>query len=136
MADPYVLKKRLPHFSYQQALARVQELLPEEGFGILTTIDVRETMREKLDVEFRPYTILGACNPSLAHRALTAEPDLGALLPCNVVVMEGEDGGAVVSVFKPTAGFTLVDNAQLDAVADEVEARLTRVRARLEPGCA
>jgi len=123
----YGIVKALPGVYYDDAVARTTEALKAEGFGVLTTIDVRATMKQKLDVDFRRYVILGACNPPLAHKALSAEPMIGLLLPCNVVVMETDDGGSVVSVFKPTEGFSLVDNEGVQPLAGEVESRLVRV---------
>ena len=123
----YGLVKELPEISYEDAVSRTTEALKGEGFGILTSIDVKATMKEKLDVDFPRYVILGACNPPLAHKALSAEPLIGLLLPCNVVVMEREEGGSVVSAFKPTEGFSLVENAGVQPLAGEVEDRLVRV---------
>jgi uncharacterized protein (DUF302 family) len=123
----YGMVKELPGVAYDDAVTKTTAALKAEGFGVLTTIDVKATMKEKLDVDFRRYIILGACNPPLAHKALTAEPMIGLLLPCNVVVMESDDGGSVVSAFKPTAGFSLVDNDGVQPLAGEVEERLTRV---------
>ena len=126
MAD-YVIARELPDTDYDTAVQRVTELLSREGFGVLTEIDVRATLRKKLDVEFKPYVILGACNPPLAHQALSAEPMIGALLPCNVVVMAREGGGSVVAAFSPTVGFQMVGNPGVQPIAAEVEARLVRV---------
>jgi uncharacterized protein (DUF302 family) len=102
------------------------EALGEEGFGVLCDIDVRATLREKLDEEFRNYRILGACNPPLAHEAMETELQLGALLPCNVVVYERDDGAVGVSAVDPGELLSVVDNPDLDPVADEVEARFER----------
>ena len=108
------------------------EELKKEGFGVLTEIDVRETLRKKLDVDFPRYVILGACNPPFAHRALTAEPDLGLLLPCNVVVHEDPSGHAGVSALKPTEVFgRLVENPAMGRLAEEVEERLVRALDRV-----
>ena len=123
----YGIVKDLPGVDYDDAVARTTEALKAEGFGVLTTIDVKATMKQKLDVDFRRYVILGACNPPLAHKALSAEPMIGLLLPCNVVVMETDDGGSVVAAFKPTVGFSLVDNDGVQPLAGEVESRLVRV---------
>lgn len=123
------MSKRLD-VPYDEALTRVRAALKEQGFGILTEIDVRATLREKLDQDFRPYTILGACNPQLAHRALESNLDIGLLLPCNVIVYESE-GGSVVSAFDPEVGMQLADDPALDAVASEAKARLTEALARL-----
>jgi uncharacterized protein (DUF302 family) len=131
MAASYVLTRELPETGYDDAVQRVTALLAEEGFGVLTEIDVQATLKKKLGVDFRRYVILGACNPPLAHRALEAEPHIGALLPCNVVVMEGDAGGSVVSAFRPTTGFQLVGNPSISGIAEEVEARIRRVLERL-----
>jgi len=117
---------------YEQADRRVRELLKAEGFGILTEIDVRATMREKLDVDFPRYEILGACNPPLAHRALQADPDAGLLLPCNVVVVELGEGGSRVSFMDPVAVLTVLDNSALTSIAVDAAERLHRVAAALE----
>ena len=101
------------------------------GFGVLTTIDVKDTLQKKLGVGFRRYTILGACNPELAYQALTAEPQIGLLLPCSVVVQEGTEGGIIVSSQDTTAMFSVVDNPALKGVADEVGQRLRRVMASI-----
>ncbi|MER3437243.1 MAG: ABC transporter ATP-binding protein [Chloroflexota bacterium] len=117
---------------FEEAIERTKAALKSEGFGVLTTIDVRQTMKEKLDVEFEPYVILGACNPPLAHRALQAEHELGLLLPCNVIVHE-HDGKSVVSIVDPEQMLGFVgDNPALREVAKEAAARLRRVVNALE----
>jgi uncharacterized protein (DUF302 family) len=118
---------------FERAVERVTELLKHEGFGVLTTIDVKATLRQKLDVEFRKYVILGACNPPLAHRAFQAEPEIGLLLPCNVVVYE--DGvGSRVAFMDPNAALGIVPNPALHPIAAEARERLQRVAAALETG--
>jgi uncharacterized protein (DUF302 family) len=111
---------------YEEAIERVTAALKEEGFGVLTEIDVKATMKQKLDADFRKYAILGACNPPLAHKALSTDLEIGLLLPCNVIVYE-EDGGSVVSIVDPISMLGVVDSAELKPVADEAGARLERV---------
>jgi len=111
---------------YELAVSRVKELLQTEGFGVLTEIDVKKTMKQKLDAEFRKYVILGACNPTLAHRALGVELEIGLLLPCNVIVYE-DDGGAVVSIMDPIAALGVVGNERLEPIAQAARERLERV---------
>lgn len=115
---------------YEQAVGAVVEALKAEGFGVLTEIDVRDTLKQKLDVDFQKYIILGACNPSLAYQALRAESDLGLLLPCNVVVHE-EGEGTRVAFVDPQAMLGVAANPVLQPVADEVKARLERVASLL-----
>jgi uncharacterized protein (DUF302 family) len=118
---------------FDQALTRTREALGSEGFGILTEIDVRATLRKKLDVEFRPYIILGACNPPLAHRALQAELDIGLLLPCNVVVYSTDDPArTVVAALDPVEALSLSGNEAVQPIAEEVRSRLQRVVASVE----
>ena len=107
---------------------RVVDALQEEGFGILTEIDVQATLKKKLGIEKKPYKILGACNPSLANKAIEAEPDIGLLLPCNVVIREDDDGSMVVSFMDPQAVLTLVERDDVAELAAEVRSRLERVR--------
>ncbi len=123
--------KKMSQGSYEDALARLPELLKAEGFGILTQIDVKETMKQKLGADFRKYKILGACNPQLAHEVLSTDLEVGTMLPCNVVVYEGDDQKAVVLAIDPTQAIAAA-NPALQPVADEVKARLARVLARLE----
>jgi len=118
---------------FDEVLARAKAALQAEGFGLMCEIDVRKTIKEKLGAEFRRYVILGACNPPLAHRALEAEPDLGLLLPCNVIVYEA-DGGATVEAIDPEKLLGLVHNPELEPVAREVKARFERAIERLAEG--
>ena len=115
--------------SVDEAESRVRDYLQEEGFGVLTEIDVRSTLRQKLGVEFRPYRILGACNPPLAHRALTEEPGIGLLLPCNVVVEETSTGSRI-RFLDPVAALGMVGNPALEAIAADAADRLHRVAGR------
>ena len=121
------VKLELP---YEQAVQRTTELLKEEGFGVLTTIDVQRTLKEKLGAEFRRYVILGACNPPLAHRAFQAELNIGLLLPCNVAVYE-EGKGSAVTFMDPAAAMGFVGNDALVPIAQEARSRLLRVSQKL-----
>ncbi|MCH7723906.1 MAG: DUF302 domain-containing protein [Bacteroidetes bacterium] len=112
--------------SFEDTINKVTEELKKEGFGILTTIDIKETLKNKIDVDFKKYTILGACNPTLAHKALQAEEEIGLLLPCNVIVYEKE-GKSAVSVFDPSLMSKVVENEKLDSIAEEVKEKLERV---------
>ena len=116
---------------FDDTVAWVTEELAKEGFGVLTTIDVKATLKKKIDVDFRRYTILGACNPKLAHRALSEDAQMGLMLPCNVVVQESEAGGVEVSVINPHAMFGVMGDDRLKGVAEEVDTRLRRVVAAL-----
>jgi len=128
----YGLRVVVP-LSYEQALTRTTEALKAEGFGVLTTIDVQQTLKQKLDQDFRKYAILGACNPPLAHRALRAELEIGLLLPCNVIVYETTPGRSTVAAMAPIAALGIVgDNGELQEVAREADRRLRRALASLE----
>jgi len=128
----YGLRTELP-IAYERAVEKATAALKAEGFGVLTTIDVRQTLKQKLDREFRKYVILGACNPPLADRALHAELEVGLLLPCNVIVYEASPGRSVVSAMAPMAALGIVgDNPELQAVAREADGRLRRALAMLE----
>ncbi|OOG20627.1 hypothetical protein B1C78_17130 [Thioalkalivibrio denitrificans] len=113
---------------FDSAVEQVTEALKGEGFGVLTEIDVKAVMKKKLDLDKRPYKILGACNPQLADKALTADADIGLLLPCNVVVREEEDGSVSVNFMDPEAVLKLVDKPEIHTLAADVKSRLERVR--------
>ena len=108
-------------------MIRVREELKKEGFGVLTEIDVKATLKKKLDADFRNYRILGACNPPFAYQALLAEPQIGLMLPCNVVVQDGENGQTIVSAINPLASMQAVENEKLGEVAEQVKAKLQKV---------
>lgn len=130
----YGLRVEVP-LGYEDAVQRATEALKAEGFGVLTTIDVKQTLKQKLDREFRNYIILGACNPPLADRALHSELEIGLLLPCNVIVYETEPGRSVVAAMAPIAALGIVgDNSELAKVAREADERLRRVLASVEKG--
>jgi uncharacterized protein (DUF302 family) len=118
--------------TFEEALTRVTAALKAEGFGVLTEIDVKETLKKKLDVDFRPYKILGACNPPLAYRALSAAPEAGLLLPCNVTVSFVEDTVTDVAIIDPLSMLGLVQHPDLEPIAEEARARLDRVAAALK----
>jgi uncharacterized protein (DUF302 family) len=111
---------------FEEAIEKVTEALKSEGFGILTEIDVKETLKKKLDVDFRPYRILGACNPPFAYKALQAEDKVGIMLPCNVIVQEKEEGVEIAAV-DPVASMQAIDNPKLGEIADEIRKRLHKV---------
>ena len=118
--------------SFDDAITRVTEELSKEGFGVLTEINVQATLKKKLDIDKRPYTILGACNPVLANQAIDAEPDIGLLLPCNVLVREEEDGSVTVAFMDPSAVLTLVTKEGVAELAAQVKEKLERVRDALK----
>lgn len=127
----YGYTRTLPGVGYADAVQKVTEALKKEGFGVLTSIDVKQTLKEKIGADFRRYVILGACNPQLAHRALGTELGVGLLLPCNVTVFEGNDGKTVVQMIKPAAMLEVVDKPELEAIAREADQRLQRALAAL-----
>ena len=116
--------------SYEQAIEKVTEELKKEGFGVLTSIDVKETLKQKINVDFKKYAILGACNPSIAHKALQEEEELGLLLPCNVVVYE-KDNKTRVSIFDPMVMTWILENDNMKPIATEVQEKLQRVLAAI-----
>ena len=113
--------------SYEDAISKITDALKEEGFGILTEIDVKATLKKKLNVDFRKYIILGACNPPYAHRTLQADLDVGLLLPCNVVVYETDDKKAYVSALNPVSALEVIKSEELRKIANEVSDKLKRV---------
>jgi len=131
MSNNYGMSQSLP-MSYTDAIPAVKAALQKEGFGILTEIDVKETLKQKLGVEHKPYMILGACNPQLAHRGLQVEPELGLLLPCNVIVYDAGDGASMVSILDPMQMVNMAENPDLQPVADEAIERLRYVLRHLE----
>ena len=126
----YVFCKNL-NASFEQAIERVSEELKKEGFGILTEIDVKATLKKKIDVDFRNYIILRACNPTYAHKALQSEPWIGSMLPCNVVVQEFENGVVEVGAVNPIASMQAIDNPELGEIAQVIQAKLLAIIDRL-----
>ena len=122
----YYFSKKLP-VTFEKAVSKVIEELRLEGFGILTEIDVTETLKRKLDVDFPNYTILGACNPPFAYRALQAEPHIGVMLPCNVIIRELEDGKIEVAAVDPLASMQAIQNEELQSIAEEIQMKLKKV---------
>jgi uncharacterized protein (DUF302 family) len=123
----FAYTKRMDGVPMADVVARVREALAAEGFGVLTEIDVQATLKKKIGVDRKPYLILGACNPTLANRALEVEPPIGVFLPCNVDVFEGDDGAVYVQTPKPTVMFGLIGNPKVRPIAEEVDAKLKRV---------
>lgn len=123
----YHFSKKLTGTTFNDAINRVTEELKKEGFGILTQIDVKETLKLKINVDFRKYTILGACNPSFAHKALSTEDKIGVFLPCNVVVQEHENGDVEISAVDPVASMVSAGNKDLECIAGEVRKKMIRV---------
>lgn len=123
--------KKQTRLTYDQALAALPDLLKSEGFGIITEIDMRETLKQKIGVDVRRYKILGACNPSFAHEALSADVDIGIMLPCNVAVYEGDDGHAVVSTIDPVKTMAAHDSPAITGLAAKVRTRLEAVLGKL-----
>jgi uncharacterized protein (DUF302 family) len=126
MDTQYGIRKQLD-IPYEQAVEKATAALKGEGFGVLTEIDVRATLKAKLGADFQRYVILGACNPPLAHQALQSELEIGLMLPCNVIVYETQDGGSVVSAINPMTALGVVDNPTLLGVAEQVTAKIQRV---------
>ncbi len=122
----YYHEKTLKNISFEEAIEKVTDALKAEGFGILTEIDVKETLKKKLDEDIRPYKILGACNPPFAHKALLAEDKIGTMLPCNVIVQQVDDGVEVAAV-DPVASMQSVENKQLESIAMEIQGKLKSV---------
>lgn len=122
----YYFNKTLK-ISFEDAIARVTEELKKEGFGVLTEVDVAATFKKKLDVDFRPYRILGACNPTFAHKSVSAESHIGVYLPCNVVVQDAGEGKVDVAAVDPLVAMSRVDNSELESVAKQVQEKLKRV---------
>ena len=115
------------NISYEDAISKATDALKEEGYGILTEIDVKATLKKKLDVDFRKYVILGACNPPYAYRTLKADLDVGLLLPCNVIVYETDDKKACISAINPISALEVIKNEELRKIAEEVTSKLRRV---------
>jgi len=126
----YYFSKIVP-LTFDEAIARATEVLGSEGFGVLTEIDVKATLKKKIDVDFRPYRILGACNPGFAHKALSAEDKIGTMLPCNVIVQQLDDGRVEVAAVDPVASMSAITNPALGDIANEVRSRLKRVIEKL-----
>ncbi|KOH46195.1 DUF302 domain-containing protein [Sunxiuqinia dokdonensis] len=119
--------EKTTEYGFDEAIEKVTEELKKEGFGVLTEIDVQATLKKKLDVDFKKYQILGACNPPFAHKALQAENKIGAMLPCNVIVQELDDGKTEVAAVDPMASMLAVENDKLGEIANEIRAKLEKV---------
>ena len=130
MSNHYGFRRSLP-IPYADAIPAVTAALKQEGFGVLTEIDVKATLKAKIDVDHPPYMILGACNPNLAHQGLQVEPELGLLLPCNVIVYDNSDGTSTVSIVDPLLMLGVVENSALQPIADQAEKKLRRVLTHL-----
>jgi len=126
MSGDYYFHKYL-NLNFDEAGSKVVEELKREGFGVLTEIDVQETLKKKLDVDFKKYKILGACNPPLAYQALQAEENIGLMLPCNIVIKEGEDGQTEILAIDPVASMSAVENPRLKPIAEQVKMKLREV---------
>ncbi len=123
---PYGYTRELPGVPFDQAIERATAALKTEGFGVLTSIDVKDTLKKKIGVDFRRYVILGACNPQLAHRALESELGIGLLLPCNVTVFEGDEGQTVVQIIRVQSMFEVLNKPGMEALAAEADQKLKR----------
>ena len=127
----YYFSKQLRNVSFDEAVEKVTEALKLEGFGVLTEIDIQATFKKKLDVDFRPYKILGACNPPYAHKALSVEDKIGIMLPCNVIVQETADGNIEVTAVDPVASMSAIENPKLMNIAAEIQQKLKIVIEKL-----
>jgi uncharacterized protein (DUF302 family) len=134
IAMSYHFSTKIKNTSFDAVVERVTEELKKEGFGVLTQIDVKETLKTKLDVNFRPYKILGACNPPMAHKALSAENKIGVFLPCNVVVQQHDNGYIEVSAVDPVASMMAVGNKDLECIAGEIQKKMKLMVERLKAG--
>jgi len=127
----YYYSKQLKNVSFDEAVEKVTEALKLEGFGVLTEIDVKATFKKKLDVDYRPYKILGACNPPYAHKALSVEDKIGIMLPCNVIIQETSDGNIEVAAVDPVASMMAIENPALMGIASEIQLKLKTVIEKL-----
>lgn len=123
----YYFSTTLKNSSFEDAKEKITVALKKEGFGVLTNINIKETLKKKIDVDFRPYEILGACNPHFAHKALLAEDKIGLMLPCNVIIEEANNGDIIISAVDPIASMGAVENNNLGEIANEVQQKLKRV---------